>query len=132
MVNKKVAKKKTSKSKAITLPWQQALAKYAEQGKAPKEAPAMGDIIGTKGGKFSLGDRALGRELDCVIIGWCFARSYSDADEYVEGASPACFAIDFVEESMSPHDTSPVVQSSECGECTHNEWGSGKGDSKAC
>lgn len=126
-------KKKVSKKKSLVLPWQQQLAKYAKDGKAPKEAPVSGDIISIKGQKFSLGDRNLGRELDCVILGWSFDRSYYDSP-YVDGeaSSPACFAISYTEDDMEPHDESPVPQGNNCEGCEMNEWGSGTGNSKAC
>lgn len=126
-------KKKTSKNKSLALPWQQALAKHAKEGKAPKEAPVIGDAISTKGAKFSIGDRSLGRELDCVVLGWCFERSYYDSPfRDGEASSPACFAIAYAEEDMAAHDDSPSQQNPNCAECGMNEWGSGSGEGKAC
>jgi len=126
-------KKKKSAKKSLVLPWQQQLAKHAKQGKAPKESPAIGDIISTKGAKFSLGDHSLGRELDCVVLGWCFERTYYDTT-YKDGdsQSPACFTITYDEEGMTPHNDSPNMQNENCDVCAMNEWGSGVGDGKAC
>jgi len=134
MATKKKSTKKTGK--ALALPWQQALAKHAKEGKAPKEKALTGDYISIKGGKFSLGGAALGREMGCVILGYVLEKSFYDSD-YVEGAktSPACFAIGYSEDDLSPDDTSPNKQGDDdnmCMQCEFNEWGSGRGDGKAC
>lgn len=127
-------RKKKTGSKEVALPWKQQLAKFSKNGKAPKEKPAQGDSISLKGGKFSLGDHNLGRELDCVILAWNFENSYFDSP-YVEGEaqSPACFALSYDEDELAPHADSPVPQCDNCAECEHNEWGSANvGEGKAC
>lgn len=130
------AKKKTAKkgtSKAMTVPWKQALAKHAKEGKAPKEKAVSGDMISTKGGKFSLGGSIIGTEMDVVALGYSFQNTYYDSP-YQEGESnaPACFAIGYDEDSLEPHKISPVPQCDSCAECDLNEWGSGSGNGKAC
>jgi len=131
---KKVSKKKTGK--ALALPWQQQLAQHAKTGKVPKEKALIGDYISIKGGKFSLGGAVLGRELDCVIVGYVLEKVYYDND-YVEGAktSPACFAIGYSEDELTPDSISPNLQGGDegmCAGCEFNEWGSGRGEGKAC
>lgn len=125
------AKKKTSK--ALVTPWQQELAKQAKEGKAPKEKTFISDRISTKGAKFSIGGVIAGREMDCIVVGWGFEKTYYDAD-YVEGEAsvPACFALGYDEDELAPHADSPNKQCSNCAECEQNEWGSGRGEGKAC
>ena len=132
------AKKKASKSKAVALPWKQQLAQHAKAGKAPKEKALTGDYISTKGSKFTLngvkiGLDGKGRELDCVVLGYIFEKSYYDTD-YVEGqaSSPACFALGYDEDELTPNETSPNKQCESCVDCELNEWGSGRGEGKAC
>jgi len=139
MAAKKKAKKKTAKksaSKEIAVGWQAQLAAHAKEGKAPKEKALTGDYISTKGAKFSLGGAVLGREIDCCILGWNFEKSWYDS-AFVDGeaSAPACFAISYDEDEMTPHETSPNMQGDSdgmCEGCELNEWGSGKGEGKAC
>ena len=133
-----MAAKKKKTGKSIALPWQQALAKHAKEGKAPKEKASGGDYISIKGGKFSIsgtkiGLNGKGQELDCVVLGWVFEKCYYDGD-YVEGekTSPACFAIGYDEDELIPNETSPAIQNETCEDCEHNAWGSGQGKGKDC
>jgi hypothetical protein len=125
------AKKKASK--ALVTPWQQELAKQAKSGKAPKEKAFVSDRISTKGAKFSIGGVIAGRELDCVVVAWNFENTYYDSD-YIEGEAsvPGCFALGYDEDTLAPHTDSPSKQASECVDCEQNEWGSGRGEGKAC
>jgi hypothetical protein len=128
------AKPKTkSKSKEVALPWKNQLAKYAEQGKAPKEKQATGDVISIKGGKFSIAGKVIGQEMDCIILGYSFQNTWYDKP-YSEGEVnvPACFAIGYDEDTLEPHATSPIKQHDQCDGCDLNEYGSGTGNGKAC
>lgn len=135
------AKKKTSKKKtgkAITTPWQQRLAEHAKKGKAPKEKPVTGDYISTKGSKFTLngvkiGLDGKGLELDAIVIGYIFEKCYYDTD-YKEGqtSAPLCFALGYDEDELAPHADVVQAQHDNCEGCDLNEWGSGRGDGKAC
>lgn len=137
MAAKKKAKKKTAKKSAgtgLALSWQQKLAEVTEQGKAPKEKPATGDWISTKGNKFKLGNTVLGTELDCVVVAWCFERSYYDTDYDPDNiSSPACAALTYNEEECYPAEDAANKQCEDCNECWANEWESAdKGKGKAC
>ena len=131
--SKKKAVAKKSSSKEVAIGWKAALSKHATEGKKSKEKPVQGNHISIKGSKFSLGGQVLGRELDCVIINWGFEKSWYDSD-YVEGEAscPACFALSYDEDDLVPDDTAPNPQSDVCEGCELNEWGSGRGDGKAC
>jgi len=118
------AKKKASKSKSLVLPWKQQLAKYAEEGKAPKEAPATGDLISIKGSKFSFGDHLMGRSFNCVILAWGMERSFFDSPfKEKEVNSPACFALGNKLLGLMSHEDSPNKQGESCDECPLSKWG---------
>lgn len=136
LAKKKAISKKKSTSKAITLPWQQQLAKYAKEGKKPVEKPLVGDFISAKNGKFMMGKAVLGSEIDCVIVGWVFENSYHNYP-YSQGEAypPTCFAIGYDEDNLTAHETSPDRQGGKdhmCEGCKLNEWGSDSGRGKAC
>ena len=131
---KKGMAKKSGKGLTTNTNWQEVLAGRASAGKAPKEKPATGDMISTKGGKFKLGNTVLGTELDCVVLAWNFERSYYDTDYDKDNvSSPACAALGYVEDELVPHDEAANKQCDTCAECWANEWESAdKGKGKAC
>lgn len=139
---KKASKKSVAKAGKGGLPaknWQQALAANVADGKAPKEKPLTGDYISIKGGKFKLGGTKIGldgkgEELDCVVIAWCFEKSYYDTPfSEDEKSSPACAAIGYDEDEMIPFEKSANKQCDNCTDCWANEWESADtGKGKAC
>lgn len=124
-----------SKSKALVKKdWRSVLAKHTKTSPdKPREKAATGDIISTKGGKFSMGDTVIGNVMDVIVLDYLFENSFYDTP-YVDGEanSPACFALDYDEDDMAPHSTSPNKQADSCDECPMNAWGSGDGKGKAC
>lgn len=126
-----------AKKKSIAIPWKQALAQAAKSGKAPKEKPSVGNKIKLmKSGKFSMGGKVLGSELDVVIISFLFQKAWYDRDFDPDNVCPpACAALAYDEDEMEPLKESPVKQCDSCASCDFNEFGSatkGTGAGKEC
>lgn len=93
-------------------------------------------IIRLKGKKFSIDGEKIGTAIRTVILANAFDHSwynrpYDPSSE--ETYPPACFAIDFDDIDMVPHETAPLPQAERCNVCPKNEFKShpnGKG--KAC
>lgn len=112
-----------------------ALLAQAAQDQAVNETTSI-PFISLKGKKFTVGDDKLGTVLKTVILADAFDnawydRPYDSSSDDIH--PPACFAIYKDIDSASPRIESPVPQSTLCGDCDKNQFGSSaNGKGKAC
>ena len=135
VAKKKVAKKRAAKGTALKTmsDWEKRMAEAAAQ-QSQLEQAGSGNIISTRGGKFSYQGTTIGRTMDVVILGFSHTRAWYDSDFDPDGLqSPACFAVSLDGNEEEPHETSPNRQADVCSECDFDVWGSSdRGDGKAC
>lgn len=111
----------------------QELAQFANDD-AALERPALSTISLRSGVMQYLDTPVDGNEMDVVVVGWSFERSYYstafDADNIVP---PDCFALSLTGKDMGPD--KDYGFGTVCETCEHNQWGTargGKGKGKAC
>lgn len=134
-VKKKKAVRKSgggSKELMSQKDWENQLAQYAEQESA-KEEMVVGNILSTKGKKFSAGDNVIGEEMDVIIVAYAHEQAYyEEAYDSDNPVPPDCFALSETGKDMVPHENSADPQADTCSECWANKWGSGVNGGKAC
>jgi hypothetical protein len=71
--------------------------------------------------------------ISLVIVDFISMNSFYEEDYDPKNiAPPACFAMGLNPSELVPSNHSPVKQADACGACPQNQFGSGKGNSKAC
>lgn len=117
------------------VPWDEEVAKLAEQMGDARKSGGGGNFIGVSAAGFSVGGEDIGTEMNVVII------DYVTENQYYEGAfdsenpePPVCFAFARKESDLKPHESSPDPQHETCEGCPQNAWGSAGGGrkGKAC
>jgi hypothetical protein len=91
-------------------------------------------FVKAKAKRFTFPDESFVKnELPIVILDWTYSNSYWDG-EYVQGqsVSPVCSAVGPVAGEMAPPPNAPQRQADKCALCPQNQFGSGKGNGKAC
>jgi len=133
MSKKKDAEPQVSESKELTN-WEQEMAAQA-QAVAKTERASIGRIS-FKSGVMTYMDNAIpNNTLDCIVVDFVKERVYyTEKWSAKEVKPPACFALALPDADYFPHEDVPVPQSSACGPCPMNEWGSDPegGRGKAC
>lgn len=119
-------------------PWEMEIAAKAKQAQA---AEVVGvPRIKHRGGILKVDDKKVeGNKLQVVIACYGRVNTYFEKefdDEAAKGETPDCYAFGDAqpgaEETMKPHAAAPRKQAEQCQGCKWNEFGSGKGNGKAC
>ena len=112
------------------------LAAMAVESVKAEQASLQTTFLSTKGGNLTYrGDAVAGNKLACVILAAPVERLYySTRYDPTKLVGPDCFAIATSSIGITPADTAPNKQCSQCEGCPKNEWGSSPtgGKGKAC
>lgn len=108
------------------------LAKETSKGAVVSE----GKFLSFRNGDLSFaGESIEDNELNMVIVGWVLHNTYYDPDVKFDAKNPAapiCYSFGREVDDMAPHEQAPDKQCGSCEECPFNQFGSGKGNAKAC
>ena len=130
-----VRKKKSTKGTAML-----SMAEYEKQmaaiasDQSARVKPDTSQAISIKGGEFAYQGTELGETLEVALVDFVYLNTYYVNDYDPDNTStPACYSIDTEAGDMVPAENSPNVQSDNCNDCPHFEWGTGaRGKGKAC
>ena len=102
------------------------LAAMAVESVKAEQASLQTTFLSTKGGNLTYrGDAVAGNKLACVILAAPVERLYySTRYDPTKLVGPDCFAIATSSIGITPADTAPNKQCSQCEGCPKNEWGS--------
>jgi len=118
----------------VPVRWDEKLAGYGKEV-AALERPSLAQIS-LRAGVMKYQDQIVpGNKLDCLIIASVFEnRWYPNKFDPNKRENPGCFALSVNGKDMTPHDTSPQLQSDACETCPQFQWGSAPdgGRGKAC
>jgi len=90
-------------------------------------------FLSLRGGRFQLGETALGDTLQVVIVGAIRENVYYAGEfDPTTPEPPSCFALGYDEKQLAPPAELEGKQADACAGCWANAWGSGKGRGKAC
>lgn len=136
MATKKAAAKKSSSTALV--PWEERFSKYGVEGQKQVASIGTGGMSIKFGrGKIEIGDKLVpNNKLECVIVGSCALNRWNkDAYNPDNKQPPDCYAFALISDDpeMAPHAAATSKQSTLCGECEKNVFGTATtGKGKAC
>ena len=115
-------------------PWEEKLLAEAQAQKETVADIGGGLFASIRGGKITIGDNVVGKEMACIILANCAGKAYyKNGFNPGQAESPECYAFGAALKGLSPHEQSPEKKCDECDKCKYNEFGSAKtGNGKAC
>ena len=127
--------KKVAPTKGTAVvPWDEEVAKLAEQMGDARKSGGGGSFIGISASGFSVGGEDIGPEMNVVILDYVNENQYYDTEFDRENPQPpVCFAFARNEADLKPRPASTDPQHETCAGCPQNAYGTDKrGKGKAC
>lgn len=122
-----MARKKKTGKQLVSLEALKSNARKLAEEEGERETLAGGNFLTAQKGVFKLGEEILDDELSVIILDYSYEMALygEDFDPNVR-TQPVCFAVDYSEDELTPHESSEEPQADSCDECELKDWVDGE------